>query len=118
MTIPTNGNTEGLIRYNFEEMKEKIKSIVLAWGKRNLTLYGKITVIKSSIISQITYAISVLPNPEHSLFKEIDKITLEIFCGTTSTTKLEKYGIIKVFTRGLRHYNYIELLYVTQIYVD
>lgn len=74
MTIPTNGNTEGLIRYNFEEMKEKIKSVVLAWGKRNLTLYGKITVIKSSIISEITYAISVLPNPEHSLFKEIDKI--------------------------------------------
>ena len=51
ITIPTNGNTERLIRYNFEETKEKIKSIVRSWGKRNLALYGKVTVIKCSIIS-------------------------------------------------------------------
>jgi hypothetical protein len=30
ITIPTNGNTEDLIRYNFEEKKEKIKCIVHA----------------------------------------------------------------------------------------
>jgi hypothetical protein len=51
--IPTNGNTEDLIRYKFEEKKEKIKCIVHAWSKRNLTLYGKITIIKSSIIPQL-----------------------------------------------------------------
>jgi hypothetical protein len=71
ITIPTNGNTEDLIRYNFEEKKEKIKCIVHAWSKRNLPLYEKVTIIKSSIIPQLTYPISVLPNPGHSYFKEI-----------------------------------------------
>ena len=65
ITIPTNGNTEDLIRYNFVEKKEKIKSIVCVWSKRNPT-YGKVTIIKSSIIPQLTYQLSVLPNPGHS----------------------------------------------------
>jgi hypothetical protein len=30
ITIPTNENTEDLLRYNFEDKKEKIKSIVRA----------------------------------------------------------------------------------------
>jgi hypothetical protein len=76
ITMPTNGNIEDLIRYNFEEKKEKIKCIVHARSKRNLTLYGKVTI--SSIIPQFTYPLSVLPNPGHSYFKEIDKIILNV----------------------------------------
>lgn len=74
ITIPTNGNTEDLIRYNFEEKKENIKCIARSWSKRNLALYGKVTIIKKSIIPQLTYPLSIRPNPGHNYFKEIDKI--------------------------------------------
>ena len=66
ITIPIKENTEDLIRYNFVEKKEKIKSIVRAWSRRNVTLYGNVTIINSSIIPQLTYPLSVLPNPGHS----------------------------------------------------
>ena len=73
--MPTNGNTEDLVRYHFEEKKKKIKHIVPPWSKGNLTLYVKFTIIKSSIIPQLTYPLSVLPNPGHSYFKEIHRIS-------------------------------------------
>ena len=72
VTLPTNGKIEDLIKLNFEEKKQKIKDIVHSWSKRNLTLFGKVTIIKSLIIPQITYLLSILPNPEISYFKEID----------------------------------------------
>lgn len=60
----TNGNNaEDFIRYTFEEKKEKINSIVRAWTKRNLTVYGKVAIIKRSIIPQLIFPLSVLPNP-------------------------------------------------------
>ena len=65
---------EDLITLNFEEKKQKIKDIVLSWSNRSLTLFGKVTIIKSLIIPQITYLLSILPNPEISYFKEIDKV--------------------------------------------
>lgn len=96
-----------LLNISLKKRKRKYKNIIRAWSKRNVTLYGKATVIKSSINPQLTYPISFLPNPEHSLFKEIDRIIKKKCYGTASTTDLEKCGIIKVFTRGLRHYRYI-----------
>ena len=75
MIIPTNGKIEDLIKLNFEEKKQKIKDIVHSWSKRSLTLFGKVTIIKSLIIPQITYLLSILPNPEISYFKEIESFS-------------------------------------------
>ena len=74
VTLPTNLKIEDLIKLNFEEKKQKIKDIVHSWSTRSLTLFGKVTIIKSLIIPQITYLLSILPNPEISYFKKIDKV--------------------------------------------
>ena len=99
ITIPTNGNIEDLIRYNFEEKKEKIKCIVHARSKRNLTLYGKVTIIKNSIIPQLTYPLSVLPNPGHSYFKEIDKIILN-FLWDNKPPKIKRNVVLLKHSQG------------------
>ena len=99
ITITTNGNTEDLIRYNFEEKKEKIKCIARSWSKRNLTLYGKVTIIKSSIIPQLTYPLSILPNPGHSYFKEIDKIILN-FLWDNKPPKIKRNVVLLKHSQG------------------
>jgi hypothetical protein len=63
ITIPTNGKYEDLIKLNYDEKKVKIKNIIQSWSKRSLTLFGKVTIIKSLIVPQLTYLLSVLPNP-------------------------------------------------------
>jgi hypothetical protein len=98
-TIPTNGNTEDLVRYNFKEKKKKIKNIVPARSKGNLTLYVKVTIIKSSIIPQLTYPFSVLPNPGHNYIKEIDTIIL-IFLWDNKPPKIKRNVVLLKHSQG------------------
>ena len=60
--IPTNGKQNDLIEENYYN-KKKILEIIKTWQKRDLTLYGKLRIIKSLIIPQLTYALTSLPSP-------------------------------------------------------
>lgn len=60
---------------NFSKMYGKIETTLSNWKKRNLTLIGKITVIKSLIIPQITFLASVSEIEK----KEIKKIQTLIY---------------------------------------
>ena len=65
---------------------EKIKNIVKLWSMITLTLFGKITVIKSLLESQLVYKLSVLPTPSQQMLTEIDQNFL-ISCGTSNHTE-------------------------------
>ena len=56
---------------NFHTKIEKIKSILNTWVHRELTYYGKITVIKSLSLPILTQCFSVLPNPPKEIFTEL-----------------------------------------------
>jgi len=99
VTLPTNGKIEDLIKLNFEEKKQKIKDIVHSWSKRNLTLFGKVTIIKSLIIPQITYLLSILPNPDISYFKEIDKVIFS-FLWDNKPPKLSRTMVLRKIVFG------------------
>jgi hypothetical protein len=60
ITIPTNGKYEDLIKLNYDEKKVKIKNIIQSWSKRSLTLFGKVTIIKSLIVPQLNKYISLI----------------------------------------------------------
>ena len=51
---------------NFKEKTEKIEKLLNRWTFRNLTVYGRIRVVKSLALSKITHLIQVIPNPEPS----------------------------------------------------
>ena len=57
-----------VVQENIYPAFEKIQNINI-WSRRKLTLFGKITVIKSLLESQLVYKLSVLPNPSHQLLK-------------------------------------------------
>ena len=55
---------------NYNEKLEKVKEILRCWKYRRLRLIGKITVIKSLVVSQLVY----LPSPLCSNYKVLNEI--------------------------------------------
>ena len=56
---------------------EKLNSV---WRCRNLTLIGKITIIKTLMISKIIHILLSLPKPSEESFKRIDDIFRKFLC--------------------------------------
>ena len=56
-------NNEGLTQFNMEPRVLQIKQEIAQWNRRNLTPLGKITVIKSLLLSKLVHLFTSLPNP-------------------------------------------------------
>ena len=72
-------NKKNLIEENYYNKQKKILEIIKTWQKRDLTLYGKLTIIKSLIIPQLSYALTILPSPGELFLNDIEKIILIFF---------------------------------------
>ena len=51
-----------------------MKNVLQIWDKRYLTLYGKIIILNSFVISQFVYLMSVLPSPSNEMIIYIEKM--------------------------------------------
>ena len=69
------------MKVNYEAKITKAKSWVDVWGRRDLTLMGKVTIIKSLIYSQFSYLAIPLIKPSSSLIKMIDTLTFNFLWG-------------------------------------
>ena len=58
---------------NFEDKISKVNKIINMWKQRDLSLIGRIQIIKTFIISQFLYSISAINIPEKYI-KEIESI--------------------------------------------
>ena len=63
-----------MVTINFENKLNEMKKVLNDWSRRNLTPFGRITVIKSLVISKITHLLMNLPDPEESFLKELNKL--------------------------------------------
>ena len=48
----------------------EIKKLIRVWQSRNLTPYGKVTIIKSCLLSKITHMLLSLPSPNFFVLKK------------------------------------------------
>ena len=53
-----------------------MRKVLNAWSGRNLTPFGKITVIQSLVLSKIIHLLLNLPDPNDNLFKELNTLLL------------------------------------------
>ena len=60
-------DTKLLHEKNFIERLDSVKKLVNIWSSRGLSVYGKVTVIKSLIIPKFVYILSLLPAPKEIL---------------------------------------------------
>ena len=57
---------------NIENKILEIQKLIYLWNARNLTPYGKITIIKSLLISKITHVLLSLPSPNRTTFDKLE----------------------------------------------
>ena len=76
-------NAKKLVELNLVPLLNKMKNILSLWSSRNLTLMGKITIVKSLIIPRMIYKVSILPLiiPK-TLITKINKLLFKFIWGS------------------------------------
>ena len=81
-------DTKLLHEKNFIERLDSVKKLVNLCSSRGLTVYGKVTVIKSLIIPKFVYILSLLPAPKE-IVQELNRILFKfLWNGTDKETRL------------------------------
>lgn len=92
-------NIEEMIKINYEEKLNKIKSLIRTWKRRYLTPLGKITVIKSLLLPILNHLFISLPNPKDNLIKDISDLFFDFLWGG-GAPKVKYSVIIKQYSEG------------------
>ena len=79
-------------RLNFGEKILNLEKTLNTWKRRNLTLYGKINIVKTLGISKLIYSASVLPVSDHYI-QEINKLIFN-FIWAGKPPKIKRNTII------------------------
>ena len=66
-----NNNNE-ITQINIEPKITQMKKEIAQWRRRNLTPLGKITVIKSLLLSKLVHLLTALPNPPQTELKQLE----------------------------------------------
>ena len=82
-----------MLRSNYDEGITKIKNVIELWQFRRLTLIGKITLIKSLLVSQLVYILTPLPTSTEALQK-VNKLLFD-FLWNGKGDKIKRTVIIK-----------------------
>ena len=85
-------NQESADRSNFGDKILNLEKTLNTWKRRNLTLYGKINVVKTLGISKLIYSASVLP-VSGNYIQEINKLILH-FIWAGKPPKIKRNNII------------------------
>jgi len=89
---------EEMIRLNFYAKLNEIKQKLNIWRQRDLTIFGKILLIKSFALSQILYLTSALPLPS-KFVSELDEIIYS-FLWNGKQHKVKKCVVIQNYYNG------------------
>ena len=89
------------IKINFDKKLTKIQNLLNLWRPRNLTIKGKITVIKSIVLPQILYLSANLGIPEHFV-KKVDTLIFHFLWGANMDKVKRKTIIGRIEQGGLK----------------
>ena len=77
-----------LLEKNFIENLDKIKKLINVWSSRGLSIYGKVTIIKSLVIPKFVYVASLMPTPKDAVV-ELNRLLFKcLWNGKDKVTRL------------------------------
>ena len=76
-----NGDLNSIIQNNYAAKLEKASNLAKLWGMRDMTIYGRITLIKTFLLSQFVYLIVPLPKPDNIMIKNINTLLYKFLWG-------------------------------------
>jgi hypothetical protein len=84
---------------NYYSKLEKIKKLLNDWSLRNISLLGKITVIKTLALPILGQWLTVLPDPPDHIIKSLQNI-FNIFIWNGKTEKIKRSTLICDYSNG------------------
>ena len=88
-----------MINENYETKLQHLEKTVKLWEKRSLTPIGKITIIKTFMMSAFNHLFIMLPNPDKSVIDKINNIMFS-FLWNHKPSKIKHSIIIKEYGEG------------------
>ena len=89
-----NVDLDKMVNINYLDAITQSKSVLTNWKKRDLTPFGKITVIKTFIISKFNHLFIALPNPSPEIIKAISDMMFK-FIWNDKPDKVNRKQICK-----------------------
>ena len=86
---------------NYETKMEKLLNIIKLWAGRSLTIYGRLTLIKAMLLSQMVYIILPLPCPSTKICSKINRTLHQFLWGTKTEKMLRKTVELPKIAGGL-----------------
>ena len=90
---------EDFFKLNYLPKLSRLKGTLHSWSSRDLSPLGKIQVIKSLALSQLTYLFTVLPNPPQDFITDLNRILFE-FVWSNKPDKVKRSTLINTKNNG------------------
>ena len=97
--IHFNSKLENMEEINFDQKIGTLERDIQNWAKRNLTVLGKITVIKSLLLPKLTHLFLALPTPSKETIKRIENIFYK-FIGNEKQDRVARLTMIQDYKNG------------------
>ena len=98
------------ITENYESKVARIKTIIASWNKRNLSLNGKVVVIKILLLPILTHVFTSLPRPPNEFMSKLRSLFFQFIWNgkvdrvkRSSLYKQYQYGGMNMVDRYIRH---------------
>ena len=66
---------------NYSKIMHSLRNLITSWSKRNLTVLGRITVVKSLLLSKLTFLILTIPDPPINTINDLNSMFLNLSGG-------------------------------------
>lgn len=111
-------NLDNMLNLNFKEKLIQIEKELKQWSKRILTPFGRITILKSLIISKLNHLFISLPNPTDETINKLQRSFFQ-FIWQSGTDRIKREVLMQSYENGglkmINIRNYITALKSTWI---
>ena len=97
--IRFSSNLNNMIELNYKEKLSQIEKELKQWSKRILTPLGRITILKTLIISKLNHLFISLPNPSDEIINTLQKQFFS-FIWQSSTDRIKREILMKDYSKG------------------
>ena len=92
-------NVHDIWKYNYKDVLGNVEKVLNSWRNRKLTLFGKVTIIKSLALSKFVHLFLALPNPPGELLKRLDRLFYK-FLWNNGPDRIKRSILIKNLKNG------------------
>ena len=92
-------NVHETVLINYENKLKEMETLLNSWSRRNITPFGKITVIKTLVMSKVTHLFMNLPHPDEKFLHDLN-LLLYSFLWNGNHDKMKRSGVCQAYQAG------------------